>query len=79
MSGQELNQGRNPESGAEEEAIEKCCLLDFLACIIMVLRNSSTWVALPTESCAGQTTSVINQENAPQMCPQASLVEEFPK
>ena len=40
MLGQELKQGRNPEAGADAEAMEGCCLL---ACSFLLTQPAFLW------------------------------------
>jgi len=68
---QELKQGKNLEAGIEAEVIKECCLL---ACSLWFAQLSKI---NHTHSNLNPSASSTNQENAPQACPEASLVEAF--
>lgn len=67
------------QAGTEGETTEECCLLDCsLACTQLLpaqLKPTHLGMVLFTSG-LGLPASLGNQEHAPEMCPQASLMEE---
>lgn len=69
------------EAGTEAEAVQECVLWD---CFSWLAQLPCIAQAHPpgggtTYSVPGPTTSISNQENAPQTCPKANLVETIPQ
>lgn len=70
------SQRRRQGAEAGAEATEACC---WLACSACSLGESSLpWAGIVHNELAPPT-SITNQENGPQVCPQANLTRKFPK
>jgi hypothetical protein len=73
---EEPKQGRALEAGADAEAMEGCCLVAHSPGLLTLLfyrtQDHQGWHHLP-----GARPSPINQENAPQACPEPNLMEAF--
>jgi hypothetical protein len=68
-------QGRSLEEGTEAEAMEAWCLL---ACASRLAQLAFLYnTGLSTQRWVCPFSSIFNQENAPQVCPQAIWREEF--
>lgn len=76
----EGGQSRNPSRSLEAETRKECCLLACLACFLKLPRTTFLEATLPIIGCpCPHPLSVINQENATQVCPLANLIDKIPK
>ena len=71
-------QGRKLEGGAEAEIMAQCCLPMYYHSLYAFLQHTEPpdWCGT-SQSELGLPTPVINQENVPQVYPQAYLLENF--
>lgn len=72
-----IQTGENLEAGTDAETMKEHCLLACSSLLSYILQDHLPRGG-PTHSGLGLSTSIINQENVPQSCPQAGLIEAIP-